>query len=139
MANVLHGANILRFAAAILTFSFCVNSLLNRNISNTLQRGLSAIQIRPLRNFAPMASTEPQSEMQAQPESLVPPQLQSQEPQELPKLSPADFKSYNRMAVVMDRFVSPEGLPPKLCSYADSFVAQSFQNYLELHVHSMRK
>ena len=112
MANVLHGANILRFAAAILMFSFCVNSLLNRNISNTLQRGLSAIHIRPLRNFAPMASTEPQSEMQAQPESLAPPQLQSQEPQELPKLSPADFKSYNRMAVVMDRFVSPEGLPP---------------------------
>jgi hypothetical protein len=86
-----------------------------------------------------MASTEPQSEMQAQPESLVSPQLQSQEPQELPKLSPADFKSYNRMAVVMDRFVSPESLPPLSSSHADDFVAQSFQNYLEFHVHSMRK
>ena len=135
MANVLYRANIVRFSAAILMFSFCVTSLLKRNIPNTLQRGLSAIQIRPLRNFTPMASTEPQSEMQAQAE---PPQPQSQETQELPKLSPADFESYNRMAVVMDRFVSPKG-PFLSCSYADDFVAQSFPSYLELHVHSLPK
>jgi hypothetical protein len=85
-----------------------------------------------------MASTEPQSEMQAQAESPAPLQPQSQESQELPKLSPADLKSYNRMAEVMDRFVSPEG-PLLLCSYADDFVAQSLPSYLELHVHSLRK
>ena len=58
-----------------------------------------------------MASAEPQPQMQAQAqaESLVPPKLQS-EPQsqpvpKLPKLSPSDFKTFNRLAEHMDYFV----------------------------------
>jgi hypothetical protein len=43
-----------------------------------------------------MASTEPASQLQTQQQSSA----------ELPKLSPSDFKKYNRLAEHMDLFVS---------------------------------
>jgi hypothetical protein len=53
-----------------------------------------------------MASTEPERQVQAQAESLAPPQPQPQSPQELPKLSPSDYKIFNRLAEHMNYFVS---------------------------------
>ena len=58
-----------------------------------------------------MASTEPQPQMQAQAqaESLLPPKQQSeplsQPAPKLPKLSPSEFKAFNRLAEHMDYFV----------------------------------
>lgn len=38
------------------------------------------------------------------------------EEQDLPKLSPAEFRVYNRMAEHMDMFVRCYPLPPSLCA-----------------------
>jgi hypothetical protein len=56
-----------------------------------------------------MAST-PEPQMQAQAESLGPPQPQPPTPQELPKLSPSEYKVFNRMAERMEYFVSSDDL-----------------------------
>jgi hypothetical protein len=55
-----------------------------------------------------MASPQPEPQMQAQAESLVPPLPQSPAPEELPKLSPSEYKLFNRMAEQMEYFVSSD-------------------------------
>ena len=75
------------------------------------------------------AEAEPQiqaqTQVQAQAEALAPPQpqTQSQQPQseKLPKLSPSDYKIFNRIAVQMDYFVGLEHKSSR--SYADEFAA----------------
>jgi hypothetical protein len=97
----------LRFALAVLMISVCAKSLLNRHIPFTLQRGLRAIRFRLLySNSTTMAFPEPEPQVKAQAESLAPPRPQSQSPQGLPKLSPSDYKIFNRLAEHMDYFVS---------------------------------
>jgi hypothetical protein len=86
--------------------SVCAKQILNRNIPIRIQRSLSAIPFRSLYYSPTMASAEPEPQVQAQAESLAPPQPQSQLPEELPKLSPSDYKTFNRLAAHMDYFVS---------------------------------
>lgn len=117
--------------------SVCTKSLLNRNIPGRLQRGLTAFRFRPLHSIrTKMASTQPEPQTQAQAESLGPPQPQSPTPQELPKLSPSEYKVFNRMAERMEYFVSSDGLSSAV---ADNLLAQLFPRKLERHVYSLRE
>jgi hypothetical protein len=79
----------------------------------------------PLEKRHIMASTDVTSQGRAE----------TQAPAELPKLSPSDFRAYNRLAEHMDLFVSfPLITSTSVASLISSLPAQSFSSDLEHYI-----
>lgn len=97
--------SILFASLSALMIAVCARSLLNRNLSLGLRRELSSTNQSRTSHPPTTRIAMSSADLQAQVDALQPPTpLSSEQPQKLPKLSPADYRTFNRVAVQMDAF-----------------------------------